>query len=176
MATFFQNLWSSIFTPGPTPTLLIMTNVTFAALQVLLSILLIATHSVHFIVLSFLSGALWWSINWFAREIQIEQAREEERQKARFIGKGKQKGDTRKVSGVIDNTESETETEGLTRDPQFMGIAVDSVAKPTGSDIVVSQQSIEDEGLKTRRSFVGESAGYTSTDSEWEKVDNSKNR
>src|ERR1700760_4545317 len=75
-SSFFENLWSSIFTPGPTPTLLVATNATFAALQVLLLALLVATYSIHFVVLSFLSGALWWSITWFAQEVGAEQARQ----------------------------------------------------------------------------------------------------
>ncbi|RKU40852.1 SMK killer toxin resistance protein [Coniochaeta pulveracea] len=49
MATFVQELWDSIFTPGPTPTLLIATNVTFAALQLVLFTLLVATWSIHFV-------------------------------------------------------------------------------------------------------------------------------
>ncbi|KAL2263070.1 hypothetical protein VTK26DRAFT_8358 [Humicola hyalothermophila] len=81
MASFFQDLWESIFTPGPTPTLLVATNVTFAALQVLLAALLLATYSVHFLVLSALCGGLWAAINWFARELKQHQLQEEEKEK-----------------------------------------------------------------------------------------------
>ncbi|KAG7292097.1 hypothetical protein NEMBOFW57_002130 [Staphylotrichum longicolle] len=63
MASFFEDLWQSIFTPGPTPTLLVATNATFAALQVVLAVLLYATFSVHFLILSALCGGLW--VNWF---------------------------------------------------------------------------------------------------------------
>lgn len=68
------DLWESIFTPGPTPTILIATNVSFGALQIVLLALLLATSSVHFAVLSVLCAGLWWAINWFARELAIAQA------------------------------------------------------------------------------------------------------
>ncbi|KAJ4396782.1 SMK killer toxin resistance protein [Gnomoniopsis smithogilvyi] len=70
MSQFVQDLWESIFTPGPTPSLLIATNVTFAALQLVLGVLLLATYSIHFVILSVLSAGLWYAINWFARELQ----------------------------------------------------------------------------------------------------------
>lgn len=77
MATFFSDLWESIFTPGPTPPVLVAVNVSCAALQLLFLGLLAATHSVHFIVLSFLSACLWYSINWFSREVLAAQAESE---------------------------------------------------------------------------------------------------
>ena len=78
MATFLEELWNSIFTPGPTPPLLLATNATFAALQLILLILFIATYSLHFVVLSFLCGGLWYAINWFAKEVQVAQRAEAE--------------------------------------------------------------------------------------------------
>jgi hypothetical protein len=47
MADFAEKLWESIFTAGPTPTLLVATNASFAALQVLLFAMLLATYSIH---------------------------------------------------------------------------------------------------------------------------------
>ncbi|KAH3997712.1 hypothetical protein HBI56_188120 [Parastagonospora nodorum] len=93
MASFFENLWQSIFTPGPTPTLLVATNASFAALQVLLFAMLLATYSIHFIILSFLCGGLWWAINWFAAEIRAAQAKEEEAKRIREARRGKDKGE-----------------------------------------------------------------------------------
>ena len=58
-SSFFEDLWESIFTPGPTPTLLIATNASFAALQLLFFALFIGTYSIHFVILSFLTGGLW---------------------------------------------------------------------------------------------------------------------
>ncbi|RKF79592.1 V-type ATPase assembly factor PKR1 [Golovinomyces cichoracearum] len=72
-ANFLNDLFQSIFTPGPTHTLLIATNVTFACLQVLLLLLLIATYSIHFVILSILSAGLWVAINWFANELKKDQ-------------------------------------------------------------------------------------------------------
>src|SRR6266511_4586715 len=75
MTSFIENLWQSIFTPGPTPTLLLATNIAFAALQLLLLGLLVATYSIHFVVLSLLCAGLWWSINWFSAELAREAAK-----------------------------------------------------------------------------------------------------
>lgn len=83
MTTFLENLWTSIFTPGPTSTLLLATNVSFGALQTVLLALLIATYSIHFLVLSVLSAGLWWSINWFAAEVSAVRAKEEEEKRLR---------------------------------------------------------------------------------------------
>lgn len=166
MASFVEDLWASIFTPGPTPTLLIATNVTFASLQVLLFALLLATHSIHFVVLSFLSAALWWSINWFAQEVRQAQEAEKERQsnKERAEGTG-YAGDTEKTTAVRDSSESETETEGVS-------LKKDSSARTTATPGEL-QPSSERGQPRKRLSVSGDSSGYGSTDSEWEKVDNS---
>jgi hypothetical protein len=94
MATFLTHLWESIFTPGPTPTLLVATNATFAALQVLLLALFVVTYSVHFVILSFLCGGLWWGINWFACEIAAAQEKEEEAKRIRRVRSGFEKSNT----------------------------------------------------------------------------------
>lgn len=115
MASFFENLWLSIFTPGPTPTLLVATNASFAALQLLLFAMLLATYSIHFIILSFLCGGLWWAINWFAAEIRAAQAKEEEAKRIREARRGKEKGalggDDGEAMDTGDDTEVDTEVE-----------------------------------------------------------------
>lgn len=103
MSQFFKDLWESIFTPGPTPSLLLATNVTFAALQVVLASLLLATHSIHFVILSVLCGSLWYAINWFARELHANHDLEL-KEKARAARKAAARART-------DNSESETEVE-----------------------------------------------------------------
>lgn len=82
MASFLSELWESIFTPGPTPVLLRASNATFAALQLLLLVLLLTTHSVHFVALSILCAGLWWSINWFAAELAAAQKRDKDKDEA----------------------------------------------------------------------------------------------
>ncbi|PNY25822.1 V-type ATPase assembly factor PKR1 [Tolypocladium capitatum] len=79
MASFVTDLWESIFTPGPTPTVIRATNGSFAALQLCLLLLLLATHSVHFAILSVLCAGLWWAINWFAAELAVAQTRQRQR-------------------------------------------------------------------------------------------------
>jgi hypothetical protein len=81
MSAFITDLFQSIFTPGPTSTLLVATNVAFACLQVVLALLLFATYSIHFVILSFLCGGLWWAINWFVAELKLSQALEDEKKR-----------------------------------------------------------------------------------------------
>ncbi|KAI1300329.1 ER protein Pkr1-domain-containing protein [Xylaria venustula] len=148
MAGFVEQLWESIFTPGPTPSLLIATNVTFAALQLVLLALLIATYSVHFVVLSFISGGLWWAINWFATELNAAKAREEA-EKAR--------ADQRSARQGTDDSETEVET-------------IISESKPkTGSSEVEPVAQIGDLKLRTTERS-SESKSAASTEDEWEKV------
>ncbi|RMD43394.1 hypothetical protein DV735_g1709, partial [Chaetothyriales sp. CBS 134920] len=75
MSEFLISLWESVFTPGPTPTLLRATNATFASLQVLLLVLLITTYSYHFFILSLLSGGLWWAINCLPSDSDLQKRR-----------------------------------------------------------------------------------------------------
>lgn len=166
MASFLEELWNSIFTPGPTPTLLVATNAAFAALQLLFLTLLIATYSLHFLVLSVLCGGLWYSINWFATEIAKEQQNQTAKEK-----KGK--------SLEPDNA-SDTETEGPPPSaPELVTAKTTSSApgqsqrheslKQTSSTHLEPKMADSSEALRRRRSL-GESSGYVSTDSEWEKV------
>jgi hypothetical protein len=114
MATFFENLWGSIFTPGATPTLLIATNVTFAALQITLAGLLALTYSIHFVALSAICGGLWWAINWFAAEIaQAEKAEQEAgRLRKRRTGLMDEKRDRDRDTTDYGDESTDTEVEG----------------------------------------------------------------
>lgn len=107
MAAFFTNLMHSIFTPGPTSSLIVATNAAFAGLQVVLLLLLVATYSVHFVVLSFLSAGLWWGINWFVAE--LGEAQRAERERARVFGEGTTVGVTGDAADGGDSTDTETE-------------------------------------------------------------------
>ncbi|EAW11250.1 V-type ATPase assembly factor PKR1 [Aspergillus clavatus NRRL 1] len=173
MGSFMEDLWSSIFTPGPTPTLLVATNVTFAALQVLLFALLLATYSIHFVVLSVLSAGLWWSINWFARELSQVQAQQAQ---GTHEEKDQVRGST-KPPGALDSSESDTETETAAKESIVTPIpATDNAPSPTASSLSTSatlQPPAETRGARKRLSVGGDSSGYQSTDSEWEKVDDS---
>jgi hypothetical protein len=114
MATFMVNLWESVFTPGTTPTLLIATNATFAALQIVLAALLFFSYSIHFVVLSTLSASLWWSINWFAAELQKAEKAEEEagRLRRRQSGQSIPNLEEEESSDIgEDSMDDETETE-----------------------------------------------------------------
>ena len=167
MAGFLVSLWESVFTPGTTPTLLVATNASFAALQFVLFALLLATYSIHFIILSFLCGGLWWSINWFAHELQASKVQEE-----KLVKDGDELQDDYGGLGssrVGDNEDSsETETEEATPAPEERRIP--NIESTTTSSRLRPEDS---EDARKRRGTAGasESEGYISTDSEWEKVE-----
>jgi hypothetical protein len=178
MATFLSNLWESVFTPGTTPTLLLATNAAFASLQLLLLGLLAATYSIHFLILSILSGGLWWAINWFATEMAAAEAAEQEAKRIR-AAKGKEAAARKTGAGEVDwgaeggdekeeGDETETETEVVRGRAAEKGSA--TLLKPqakaaTGASVGESQSS-----TTKRKSLID--SGELSTDSEWEKVDN----
>lgn len=155
MASFVEELWSSVFTPGPTPTLLIATNVSFAALQLVLFILLLATYSLHFVALSVISAGLWYSINWFAQEVRAAQLAQEAEEKKKGPAPDRNKDS---VEG-----DSDTETETFCKPSAVAtGSASSSRLQPTERD------------PKKRPGSGGDSSGYGSTDSEWEKVEDNQ--
>jgi hypothetical protein len=117
--------------------------VAFACLQAVLLLLLIATYSIHFAILSFLSAGLWWAINWFVAELKAAQAVEDEK-KLRL-----------EESGLGDDTETEAET------------VIDTGEPTSGSKEV---EVVERKGeLKDRGGSSGNKSEI-STEDEWERV------
>lgn len=177
MTSFVSDLWESIFTPGPTPTLLIATNVTFAALQLVLALLLVATQSIHFVVLSGISGGLWWAINWFARELKVHQQQEEE--KARRSGQ----------TPIAKSDDSETEVEGRSdvganKGRERAGVTVvggnpDDITKAASASNEV--EVVQKQGELKLRVAAGKNSpsqgtkSSVSTEDEWEKVSENEN-
>jgi len=141
MAAFFTDLVSSIFTPGPTPTLVVATNVSFAALQLVLLLLLIATYSIHFFILSFLSAALWYAINWFVAELNIARALEEQKKRENA-------------------DKADTESDGET--------IIDSGIVGSGSNVVEAQDRSGE--LKRTGASASMAKSEISTEDEWERV------
>ncbi|KAG6273844.1 hypothetical protein E4U48_002726 [Claviceps purpurea] len=149
MSTFITSLWDSIFTPGPTAPLLYATNLSFAALQLVLLGLLFATKSIHCVVLSGLCAGLWGAINWFAGEVKIVQ----ERQRREEMLRGEREEEMRKGRGDGDGGRSYaegTEVENLT------GREGEGEGGQMGSEL--------------RRREAGLSQSSASTEDEWEKV------
>lgn len=157
-----QELWESIFTPGTTPTLLVATNVTFASLQLVLFLLLVATYSVHFIVLSFLCGGLWLAINWFATELRTAQAKEA-REKAR--------SEQRAAVHSSDDSGTEVETSISTK-KAVAGKAVTGKAVSGSTEVEVKEQAGD---LKLRLETSPGTKSSVSTEDEWEKVSENEN-
>jgi hypothetical protein len=142
MSTFITDLFQSIFTPGPTPTLLVATNAAFACLQIVLLLLLIATYSIHFLILSFLTAGLWWAINWFVAELRAVQALEDE--KKRRLDE----------AGPAEDSETEAET------------VIDTGDTRSGSkevEVVERRGDLKDRGRSVSKSEI-------STEDEWERV------
>lgn len=154
MSKFVTELFESIFTPGPTHTLLVATNIAFAFLQLTLLLLLIATYSIHFLILSFLSAGLWWAINWFVVELRVAEALEAEREKK--LGE----------MGSGDDSETEAETEAET-----IIDAGDKDVKSGSKEVEVVEQVGELRELKP----VGASRSEPSTEDEWERVSENEN-
>ena len=159
MATFLTDLISSIFTPGPTPSIIIATNASFALLQAVLLVLLILTYSVHFVVLSFLCAGLWCAINWFVTELEAANQKERDARQLRDT----QKGPGTNGRGV---EESGTETEG--GGDQSDGGASGSV--PGGQTAGLLKPEDAQSALRKRTSSGEASSGDLSTDSDWDKV------
>lgn len=177
MSSFFVELWEGIFTPGPTPTILKATNVTFAALQVVLLSLLFATYSVHFVVLSVLCGGLWWSINWFARELKVAQAAEAERkQKAEEEEKKKKKQQRLQSGGGDGSGSSDTEVEGkVARRTTRSSSGKKSGGGGGGGAAAVKADAepLEKKGEVKQRAVL-EPQSSASTEDEWERVSESE--
>lgn len=182
MATFLTDLWSSIFTPGPTPTLLVATNTAFAALQLVLAGLLYATYSIHFAILSVLCGGLWYSINWFAAEVKLADAqakakKDEDEAKA---GKRRDWMQNGEVMDSADDEDEDTEVEdagnksvaGLKRSEGETGSGVlvgSSTGVDTGGEQASAGSAVSQSRLRVQESDrSGEIS--SSTDSEWERV------
>jgi hypothetical protein len=185
MADFLPNLWSSIFTPGPTPTLLLATNLTFASLQLLLLALLLATYSIHFLILSGLCGGLWASINWFARELIAAEAKEKEAQRIRQkqqVDRDERRGGQEEADDEDDGEETETEDAGTASmivvdapggttaiEPTTASTTSQSKPQLARSDTVRQRKPADD---KVEPIGSGSSSHEApGTDSEWEKVD-----
>lgn len=159
MATFLTDLISSIFTPGPTPSIIIATNASFAALQAVLLVLLILTYSVHFVVLSFLCAGLWWAINWFVTELEAANQKERDAKQS----KETRKGQVQDERGVED---SGTETEGGGTQSEG-GVSVSMYGSKTEGFL----RPEDAQGKLRKRMSSGEaSSGDLSTDSDWDKV------
>ncbi|EME77906.1 uncharacterized protein MYCFIDRAFT_212589 [Pseudocercospora fijiensis CIRAD86] len=192
MADFLTNLWESVFTPGTTPTLLVATNCTFGALQILLLGLLAATYSIHFAILSVLCGGLWYSINWFAVELQAAQKAEVEAERLRK--KRQQEKEWSAEGDAADDEGENTETEGgMRQSVTSLGEpdVVSSRGEPAKAEIIEALRAAAHApvgsgdsaasgvqpivgGSESRQRRIDDSdkaPSEFSTDSEWEKVD-----
>lgn len=185
MAAFLTSLWEGVFTPGPTPTLLLATNATFAFLQLTLAGLLFATHSIHFLILSVLCGGLWAAINWFAAELASATQKEEEaarirqRQADDKAARGEpdmdvQAGDEGSASKSKDDTPGAFDDEVREKvldDLRKSGEANMASATPAASGLQPLSAAAQGETRQRRTQADLSASGDLSTDSEWEQVE-----
>ncbi|KAH7376018.1 ER protein Pkr1-domain-containing protein [Plectosphaerella cucumerina] len=181
MASFLENLWASVFTPGPTPTLLRAANASFGALQVVLFILLIATYSIHFVILSLLSGALWYAINWFAAELNIAKAQQEE-ERARNAAQEPEDVDDSAPANDSEDTEVETGATGRAarralKERKTAGSASREVevAEDAAGELKKRANAAEPEKGPGSGSPQAGTQSSVSTEDEWEKVSENEN-
>lgn len=196
MASFMTDLWESIFTPGTTPTMLKATNMSFAALQFVLFALLLATYSIHCVVLSVLCAGLWWSVNWFAAELALHQAREREREAAAAAKKGGGGGGDPVDDGGNETSETEVDTSQVAveggkkknKKKTAAAAARGGVAAPAPVVAAVEVEPIEVKGELKKRNETPLVTAETiatapttgtqssaSTEDEWEKVSENEN-
>ncbi|RSL70648.1 hypothetical protein CEP53_001786 [Fusarium sp. AF-6] len=175
MSSFFVELWEGIFTPGPTPTLLKAANGSFAALQLVLLLLLAATYNVHCLVLSILCAGLWWSVNWFAAELAVAQREQREKEE-------REKREAARDDTTTDDEEEETETEVEKASvPAAPVAAVPSKAPPAKDSTTLDAaaaaglEPVEPKGEVTQRVAAGGTHSSVSTEDEWEKVSEAEN-
>jgi hypothetical protein len=173
MADFLPNLWESVFVSGPTPTLLLATNATFALLQVVLVLLLAATYSIHFAILSVICGGLWWSINWFAAEVAAVRAEEEAKAKRE---KEQEERDA-KVGGVGGGESADDEGES-TEVEEGNGLEASRASLSlSGFEEGIVSSGREEEGAAAAgaaRQRNVKTPDLSGTDSEWEKVEDGR--
>uniref|UniRef100_A0A060SYB7 ARAD1A19690p n=1 Tax=Blastobotrys adeninivorans TaxID=409370 RepID=A0A060SYB7_BLAAD len=99
MIQFVTDLWTSILTPGTTPTLVKATHASFAALVLLLLAMLAATWSYHFIIMTLLALGVWGGITWFINEIEQIKLAEQEKEKTKEKGADQKDKDVAGVEG-----------------------------------------------------------------------------
>lgn len=178
MADFLTNLWESVFTPGPTPTLVYATNASFFALQTVLLLLLVATYSIHFLILSFLCGSLWWAINWFVRELEIAKRLEKNKDTKDREKEGRQagsEGDDEDGGDEDSGTETEDAGPGVERDAGVTPAPTEHEEKQEKH--LLPEDAANESQLRRRKPESlggGSSAGDLSTDSEWDKIEEAR--
>ncbi|KAG8532807.1 uncharacterized protein KY384_002685 [Bacidia gigantensis] len=179
---FLTNLFTSIFTPGPTPSLVRATNIAFFSLQIVLSLLLAATYSIHFVILSFLCAGLWWGVNWFVRELEEANAKEREKEKERSAKEGAKGGSSGGGGGSEGDDEEDDGGSGTETEDMKAGAGEEETAGPVvgggnfagveGGDVKKMLKPEAAELRRRKQSFgEGSSQGELSTDSEWDKVE-----
>lgn len=114
----------------------------------------------HFLILSLLSGFLWYAINWFVHELEAANQNEQEIRKAREPWTAQKDDNHEQDSGE--------ETEGVDEGKKKGEIRN---SKEAGSNSLLSSYQGD---LRKRRSVGEHSSGDLSTDSEWDKVGDSE--
>lgn len=103
--------------------------------------------------------------------MQAEEAERKKQSEEESAESQSESDGDRKTPGTLDSAESDTETESL---PERKGAAATASAPRSIAASATLQPPGEHGGVRKRLSVSGDSSGYQSTDSEWEKVDDGK--
>lgn len=146
MASFMVDLMNSIFTPGPTSSLVLATNVSFACLQVVLFALLIATYSIHFLILSIICGGLWAAINWFVKELAIHEAQQKQQNESEATpGRAESSGESDTYAQtIVDHVKGSSGSKEVEVLPAAPGL-IDRAKDKHSQEAKGSEVSTEDE-------------------------------
>ena len=141
-----------------------------------------------------LCGGLWWSINWFATELQAAQAKEDEADQLRKRKKGESEWRSKgEVGDSADDEGEDTEVEGsgpasgtkesanplsgeVQQDDSRVRQEIRDAMRPSDSAAQSSgaatgaEQAVGGAEARQRRAEEVDRSGEISTDSEWEKV------
>lgn len=150
MVSFMVDLMNSIFKPGPTSSLVLATNVSFACLQVVLFALLIATYSIHFFILSIICGGLWAAINWFVKELAIHEAQQKQQNEAEATP-----GNSESSGG------SDTDGQTIVEDVKGSGGSTEVEMLPAAPGLIDRAKDKHSQQVK---------GSEVSTEDEWERV------
>jgi hypothetical protein len=135
-----------------------------------LLLLLAATYSIHFAILSVICGGLWWSINWFAAEVAAVRAEEEakaKREKEQEERDGKVGGGGESADDEGESTEVE-EGNGLEASRASLSLS------GFEEGIVSSGREEEGAAATAARQRNVKTPDLSGTDSEWEKVEDGR--
>ena len=162
MAKFLEEIWESVFTPGPAPASLKALNMGFGSLEVVLLGLLALTKSVHCIIMGILTGGLWWAVNWFTRE-WLEAQKTKEREEATAKQRTGEKARTGEAASGLGKSTFELVKDARASDSENAEVVAGEDDMDSGDDTEVElEQNKRDRGVLKADAARASSSSYSS--------------